>query len=347
MLTIIVSTYRDSQQVLANIRYLSGLAANNVKVIISDCSNSENKQKLITSLANNNINIKSQIHNYKIPLYTDISKIILEKTSESDFIAIVGDDDLFSIDYVFESVNTLNENIDAVCSYGNYVISLTNKKLFIDSRSSLENNAIERISKGFSPNYFNTMFFAVFRRNALLSWANFTESHPIPAVFFDFIHCLSLMAQGKIITHQKGHYLWTGENWDTPASNANSRSRHYQNLGLPEAFTLFHDLHFAIEIANFFLGKYKPIANHQENLICAQHGWDQCMSRFRNQLNSNQQLYVSALNGNQIALSALQALYHQNQCDKSENIQQFVNIISHFSPEHGRKYFSHFIDNNT
>lgn len=338
MLYIIVSTYRDSLQVIATLSYLISIASEDIHIIISDCSGSQSKMAFIKNIEQQNPFVSVLINDNRVPLYKDISSIIIEKTAPDSFISIVGDDDIFSLDYIIHSADLLQKNIGAVCSYGNYIVCQTNQNIFIDSRNALENIATERIKKGFNPNYFNTMFFAIFRHSALMPWANFTQNHPIPAVFFDFIHNLSLMAQGKIMTHHHGHYLWTGENWDTPEKNQQSRIRHYQTIGIHENFHLFHDLHFAVECANFLLGKYSPVTDSSEKEACAQIAWERCIERFRPMVQQNEGLFVHILSPHPKAVESLKQLYHLTHCNHSQRTAWFANIVEVFSADIANRY---------
>ena len=146
-------------------------------------------------------------------------------------------------------------------------------------RDIIEASPVARLAYGFDPNRFNTMFFTVFRRSVMTPWLNFCNGHPMPGPFLDFIHCWSLLAQGMVRCHQRGFYLWTAENWDTPDSSLRNRVRYYNAVGLPDAFHLFHDLHFAVEGLLFFLGEHSPITDWDTRIACAQAVWSRCMDR--------------------------------------------------------------------
>ena len=185
------------------------------------------------------------------------------------------------------------------------------------------------------------MLFATFRRSALQPWAVFTEQHPAAGAFFDFIHCLSLMVQGKIIAHDRGHYLWTGENWDTPDENLRSRVRHYRIMGLPEQFAHFFDLHFAVECMNFLASQAAPpTAPHTGQLM--QVVWNRCFSRFRMAVDMNPPFYSKLVASHAAASAALHALLTSSQLTHREIVGHMTSIIGAFSEPVADRYAAFF-----
>lgn len=206
-------------------------------------------------------------------------------------------------------------------------------------RDIIEASPVARLAYGFDPNRFNTMFFTVFRRSVMTPWLNFCNGHPMPGPFLDFIHCWSLLAQGMVRCHQRGFYLWTGENWDTPDSSLRNRVRYYNAVGLPDAFHLFHDLHFAVEGLHFFLGEHSPITDWDTRIACAQTVWSRCMGRFRPDFDTYQDKYIDALRPAPRALDAVHHLIREDSVDRV--IDWFATIIAVLSEPHAKIYAAH------
>jgi hypothetical protein len=335
---VIVSTYRDDDQVLANLLYISNLANGNTEVIISNCNPSSKKRGLLDDISEANPYVRVINHNEKVPLYNDISNIVLNRCVDNDYISIVADDDSFTLGYISEAIETMSRNANVVCSYGHYLILLSDGRVFSDSRSAHQSSPYERVLNGFNPNYFNTMFFASFRRSAILPWALFCHGHPMAAVFFDFIHCISLMMQGEILTHTKGYYLWTAENWDNPDANVKTRGRHYDTVGLNQDFAVFHDLHFAVEAVNFILGKYSPVQDDAERDKCAEIVWQRCMKRFVATFDSIRFDALVQKEYNEKIRSLVQNLISLKDYKSKDRVYFFAELVEHFSPSLAMAY---------
>ena len=341
MHSIIVSTVRWSPQVASTLAGLSEFTDPKTRLVISDCSGEPEKVAFIRELAGRSRNVIAAFRPERVPLYRDVASTIQRRCQQDEFVSIVADDDVVTHDYIKHSETVLSANTDAVCSYGRYVIAQTSGKTFIDSRSVLASSAGQRIEECFDPNQFNTMFFATFRRRALQPWAVFTENHPAAGAFFDFIHCLSLMAQVTIIAHERGHYLWTGENWDTPDENLRSRARHYRSMGLPEQFASFFDLHFAVECINF-LGSQAAPPTAPRTAQIMQVVWNRCFSRFRTAVDINPNLYTNLLAASATARAGLDALLTSPQLTHREIVNHMAAIIAVFSEPVAQRYASFF-----
>lgn len=340
---ILIPTYRNNRQNIATLKYLAAFSSPELHVIISDCSLSFEKHIILKEIENLNSHVKVIYQEKNIPLYKDIINM-LDYAYNYEYIAIVPDDDYVSLAYLEKSIEILKKNSGGVCSYGNYIIYQTNGSVFRDSRSALLETAAERIEAGFSPNYFNTMFFAVFRRSAMQPWINYCKSHPLISSFFDFLHCISLIAQGKVICHTEGQFLWVGENWDTSEENHKTRARYYTQMGLPPDFALFHDLHFAIEGVNFLTGKHSPIFDSAERYKCAQIIWSRCMERFRTSVYANPILFEHSLRPSNSAIQALNNLLIQLNCTEKNIIFWFIEILNLFSINKAEEYRNYYFN---
>jgi Glycosyl transferase family 2 len=337
---LLVPTYRNSPQILANLTYLAALSSQDTRVFISDSSCDATKRQHVVGLQEAYPFCAVSIRSQRTPLYQDVVAL-LEIAKSYPYVAICADDDYMSLDYLLRSVDVLERDRAAVCSAGNYLLWLSNGTVQLASRESTEASPVARLQKSFDPGLFNTFFFAVFRRSAMTPWLNFCKGHPMIGPFFDFIHYWSLLAQGTVRCHQKGFYLWTGENWDTPDINLRSRARYYTDIGLPEDFALFHDLHFAVEGLHFFLGEHSPILDPNTRVACAQAVWSRCMSRFCEGVHLYRAKYLDLVRHSPQSLQALDFLIQPNNGSPGIFIDRFVTIIARFSKQRAKRYAAH------
>lgn len=338
MFVLIVPTYRSDLQVLANLAYLAALAGEDLGVVISDCSGDAAKREYLSRLASANPHVRVILNDWKVPLFADVCRAVLQDAGSAEFVGICGDDDYVTLTYIRHSLTLLRDDPGVVCSYGSFIVCQSSQNIFVQSPSVMAERAAERISAGFNPNSFNTAWFAVFRRQALVPWTAFCANHPLMAPFFDFIHYISLLAQGKVKTHNLGYYFWTAENWDTPEKNWKSRSRYYAVAGVPDKFVYFHDLHFATECANYLLGKHSPLVDPQERLSCAQVAWDICINRFRIDLGNNRQFFRELLGGRPAPVEALHDIVNLQSCAGTSRIDWFATILGVFSADCASRY---------
>src|SRR5215471_4461914 len=303
---LLVPTYRKTPQVLANLAYLAALSSPELHVFISDCSVDSEKHDYLNRLKREYPCVSLVLGKERLPLYRDVSGV-LNHIHSYDYLSICADDDYVSLPYITESINLLERDSAAVCSYGNYLLWV-NGNMIIESWEAIYGSPVERLQSAFQPTKFNTLFFAVFRRRAIQPWINFCSGHPMIGPFFDFIHLSSLLVQGSIRRHSDGFYLWTGENWDTKDKNYESKARYYRDVGLPSHFTAFHDLHFAVEGINFFVGEHCPISDLSTRLACAQTIWSRCMVVFREKVHAQGEQYTELLQVSPLAMEAIHFL---------------------------------------
>jgi glycosyltransferase domain-containing protein len=339
---LLVPTYRHTPQVAANLAYLAALSRPDIRVFISDSSGDADKHRYLLRLQAGQPFLQVIIRPQRVPLYAKIAAL-LETVAAYRYVAICGDDDYMSLDYVVQSVDVLERDSATICSHGIYLLWLHKPNdlgaIYLGSRDAIQSSPIARLAQGFDPNHFNALFFAVFRRSAMTPWLNFCNGHPMPGPFLDFIHCWSLLAQGMVRCHQRGFYLWTGENWATPDSNLRSRVSYYNAIGLPDAFGPFHDLHFAVEGLHFFLGEHSPITDRETRIACAQTVWSRCMDRFR--LEFDKRSYLDALRPAPRALDAARHLIRERAFDVDRIIDWFTTIVAVYSEPQAKIYAEH------
>jgi glycosyltransferase domain-containing protein len=333
---VLVPTYRKTPQVLANLAYLAALSSPEIHFLISDCSADPEKKDYLNRLEREHPCVSVVCRPQRTPLYRDLVTL-LEQARYYDYVSICADDDYISLPYLTQSIELLDNDKAAVCAYGNYLLWV-NGNIDVDSWEATDSSPVTRLQSVFEPTRFNTLLFSVFRRSAMQPWINFCTDHPMIAAFFDFIHLSSLLVQGTIRHQPNGFYLWTGENWDTSNKNYESKARYYCDVGLPAKFTAFHDLHFAIEGINFFVGEYCPILDLNTRLACAQTIWSRCMTLFRKKVYAQEEDYAQMIAGSSLAIDALRFLLQKEACDDTQILSAFEAILAVFSEPLAKEY---------
>src|SRR5262249_37361079 len=120
------------------------------------------------------------------PLYRDVCGL-LDATKSYRYVCICADDDHMSFEYLQHSIDALERDATAVCSYGNF-LSFRGGQFFVEHLTSLEPSPVVRLENAFNPRSFNSLFFTVVRRSAMQPWADFCRDHPLIGPFFDFVH---------------------------------------------------------------------------------------------------------------------------------------------------------------
>jgi len=336
----LVPTYRKTPQIMANLAYLAALSSPNLHVWISDCSADREKKTYLDRLKNEHPFLKLLFHKERVPLYKDVAASLALMQSY-DYLSICADDDYVSLPYIEGSIEVLESDSGCVCSFGNYLLWLKGSVHF-QAVSVTNSSPVIRLQQAFGANAFNRLFFAVFRRSAMQPWINFCTGHPLIGAFFDAIHHGSLLAQGTVRHQTSGFYLWTGENWDTEEKNHEVKSRYYADAGLDPEFANFHDLHFAVEGINFFVGEHCPISHLGTRLACAQAIWSSCMASFKAHVLSAEQGYSEALAISPLAQDALRFLLQKENCDDQQILDAFEAILAVFSAPLAKAYGAHF-----
>lgn len=337
---LLVPTYRKDRQALANLAYLAALSGPDMHVWISDCSGDPEKRDFLDGLQRSHPFVRLLSRKQRVPLYPDVAAAMNQMGSYA-YVSICADDDYVSLAYLEDSIAFLEKDEASVCSFGNYLLWI-NGSVRWEAWEVADSSPVVRLQRCFGLESWNRLFFAVFRRNALQAWINFCNGHPLIGAFFDAIHFCSLLVQGHVRYQRKGFYLWTGENWETNESNYDSKTRYYRDVGLPSVFAVFHDLHFAVEGINFFIGEHCPISDLDTRLKCAQTVWSGCMSTFREKVKLQENLYAELMAASPLAVDALRFLVQKESCDDRQILVAFEAILARFSEPLAKTYGAHF-----
>ncbi|MBC8126641.1 MAG: glycosyltransferase [Gloeobacteraceae cyanobacterium ES-bin-144] len=340
--TILVPTHRDTLLARATLSYLAHFACDSNRVIIADNSTNPEKHDFLRHLVREHPQVQLHLHSDNIGGMKNLG-YLLEHSADSDFVALCSDDDHLSLEFVTSSLEIIDKNPKASGVAGHLLALHSNGSCSSENFSLTSGESFSRLSTWFDPNTFNLVLYSVFRRSALQPWVDFCHKHPMRAAFFDFLITISAFSRGQLLRHAKGAYLWSAGNWDTPEINFNSRTRWYKDIGMPEQFTMYFDLHFAVECAAFLLGRHSPVIETEQRGRCANVLWERCMNRFRQAVMQNESAFIAPLAHCPDAFEALKILFnHQSEPDAAL-LMLFPRVIAAFSPEIAEKYTDHLV----
>jgi hypothetical protein len=334
---ILIPTYRTTKEVLANLSYITTCSNPELPVYISDNSADPEKHRFLKKLASIHPDVVLLLNKENIGAFPNIINL-LDASKEKSILAFTTDDDRISLSYITRGIQDLRLNANVARSAGMLLRIQADGKISEDTSESLSDSPDHRFSEFFNPNSFNQIFYSPFRRKDIQSWLDFCLEHPLHGPFFDFLLTLCTLSAGKFLRHREGHYIYFSENWDEPSVNQNSRVRAYEALGLPAAFSLFHDLHFGVECLNFLLGKHSPIKEKDTAMKCARITWQRCTGRFALAYRSQREQYINVFAGAPQIIEAADLLSSDKQISIEIILDSFINLLECFSVPISQRY---------
>jgi glycosyl transferase family 2 len=280
-LAIVVPSYRFDARARHSLASSAALASEEIAVMIADNSESPDKWEFLSSLAR----LHSNIHIFRHRTNIGASRnwqFLIDKTS-LEYCLSLADDDFCTPLYAENALALLERHADAVAAAGPFIMIGSNNSMTVGNSGRAESSAVERCI-GFRIGGGNSLPSSVTRRSALLPFIAYVKGHPLKASFFDWIYAYWLLGQGKYYTENKGFFFYDCSNWESGEAYWRNNAKFYVEAGLPETFTLFHELYWAVELAHFFRGGYSPISNSQESAECARFFYLDRMREFRRSL---------------------------------------------------------------
>ena len=338
--TILVPTHRDGRKERITLQSVAHFSSDTIRVMIADNSTLPAKHQYLRELAKTVPGVEIHIHEKNIGGMQNVL-YLLEHSRDSEYVALCSDDDTLTMDFVETSLELLHGQPTASGAAGHLVALHSNGTSSFEPAVICGDSATDRIAGWFNPSSFNLLIYSVLRRSDLQPWIEFNRHHPMRSAFFDFLLTTAVAARGPVKRHASGAYIWRADNWDTPGRNFASRCGWYRELGLPESFAIFFDLHFAVEQAVFLLGRHSPVISPQDRAGCAEVTWSRCINRFRQAVAQQEGAYVAAVNGTPRAVDVLRAFYHHDGCPSPELIRHFPVLLAEFSPSLAEAYSQH------
>ncbi len=266
-LAVLIPTYRFDARARHTIAATASLASEDIAVVIADNSEKPEKWEYLRKLKELHSNVHVFCHKQNIGAGSNW-RFLLEQAS-LEFYLFVGDDDFCTPQYVETALRLLQSDEEASAAAGGFLMVTADNRMLGANRGRTEKAAYDRCA-GFLIGGGNSLPNSMGRRSAVQPFLEYNDHHPLKASFFDWIMAYTLLAKGTYRTEDRGYYLYDVSNWQTPESAWSSNARFYAAAGLPEAFTWFHELYWAVEFAHFFRGAYSPVEDRNETLRCAQ-----------------------------------------------------------------------------
>jgi len=279
-LAILIPTYRFDARARHTIAATASLASDDIAVVIGD--NSENPQKwdFLRALGKLSSNVHFHLHKRNIGAARNWS-FLLEQT-ELPYYLIVGDDDLCTPEFIDVALRQLKEHNDASAAAGSFIMVTSRNEMSPANRGRTEASGLQRCVN-FTIGGGNSLPNSMGRLTAVKPFITYLRNHPLKASFFDWMMAYTLLGQGKYYTEDRGCYLYDVSNWESGEACWRNDAKFYVEAGLPEPFTWFHGVYWAVELSHFFRGAYSPIKVQQSSVACAQHLYLNRMVHFRRQ----------------------------------------------------------------
>jgi len=336
-LAILVPTYRFDGLARQALASAAALASDEIAVFIAD--NSENKQKheFLGRLESLHANVHTFCHDRNIGAL-DNWRFLLAASSLM-YCLFVSDDDLFTASFVESGLHQLESDSDASAAAGTLLMTMSGNRIMVANRMRLESSAYERCVN-FRIGGGNSLPNSMARRRALDPFVRYQENHPLKASFFDWLMGYTLLAQGTYRTEDVGYYIYDASNWEDAEQCWKSNAKFYVAAGLPEGFTWFHELYWAVEFVHFFLGQYSPVADPRQRVDCAQHFYGDRMNVFRQLWNhpSAQASLGNFFSKNPGARSSVAAIVANDDALNPQVFKWFADLLAAFDGLIARAY---------
>ena len=277
-LAILVPTYRFDARARHTIAATASLASDNIAVLVADNSENPDKWDYLRKLKKLHANIHIFCHSRNIGAFANWR--LLFENATLDYYLFVGDDDYCTPPYVESGLGLLEQHRDASAAAGQFIMVTTANQTTMANRARIEAAPYQRCVN-FVIGGGNSLPNSMARRDAVQPYLDYVDGHPLKASFFDWMMSYTLLASGKYYTEDQGLYLYDVSNWENAQATWASNAKFYVAAGLPEAFTWFHELYWAVEFAHFFRGAFTPIADRQQSLDSAQFFYLNRIGEFR------------------------------------------------------------------
>jgi hypothetical protein len=328
-LSILVPTYRFDARCRYTLAALAAMASDEIKVLIGDNSGNKAKWDFLRRLRGLHSNVEIFCHKENIGAGRNWRFLLNQ--SRLPFYIFVGDDDVCTPDYIEASLRAMVSHDDASAAAGRFLMSTSTGALVTANRERLEGSPAERCVN-FRIGGGNGIPNSMARRSAIEPYLAYAANHPLKASFFDWMMAYVLLAQGKYYTFDRGIYLYDSSNWDSGNAYWVNNAKFYLAAGLPESFTWFHELYWAIELVHFFRGSYWPVDDPEQRYECARSFHADRMSAFRGLLSSAQNVNAieQLLAGHPAASDALRALLDTGDFSHPRLFQNFAELLARF-----------------
>lgn len=277
-LAILVPTYRFDSRARHTLAATASLASEEIAVLIGDNSENADKCDFLNKLSKLHSNIHIFCHNKNIGVFSN-TRFLFDRATLPHYM-FLGDDDFCTPLYVESGIRLLEQHADATAASGPFIMVTSANKMVRGNSSRTEATPYERCTN-FPIGGGNSLPASMARRSAIEPFLDYVQGHPLKASFFDWLMSYTLLAKGKYYAEDQGCYLYDASNWENGEACWKNNAKSYVAAGLPESFTSFHELYWAIEFVHFFRGAYSPVTDPQQSMDCARFFYSNRIQEFR------------------------------------------------------------------
>jgi hypothetical protein len=269
-MAVLLPTFRWNASVKSLIGIMAGMANEEIAVLIADNSDNDEKYDFLKKIRNINPNVMAVRHQKNIGGLQNFM-YLHDWCKNTEYSAIIGDDDWVSPDYFLDAYQKIQEKEDfsSVCVGSSLVDFGTHQIGSIDVPSMLGPTPFERFQQWNSEVARVTMY-STSKRKYLNEAIAFLKQSPIQGLtLLEDLWELNRLAYGSHVT-EPGPGIFV--HYPHHAVNG---SRFYDLLckpyGLSMPMLYFMGLSTAIQCGLFLAGKYSPLTGIEEKKKCSQY----------------------------------------------------------------------------
>lgn len=251
-----------------------GIANDEVAVLIADNSENSEKHEFLRKIRGINPNIIAIAHKKNIGAQNNFS-YLMEWCQDTEFCAIMADDDWMSPTYHIDAFQLLRNNSGTSCAeVGSTFVDMGDGKLVNVSQQAMLGLApIERIRQWSAIAARATMYNAS-RRATLENAIQYLKTSPLHGLTLsEDLWELNRLALGDFIAQPgQGSFV----HYPAHGSRIGDATQRYydllcKDLGLQYPFVFFTGLSTAIQCALFLTGSLSPLGDGNQKILCSQH----------------------------------------------------------------------------
>jgi len=272
-LAILIPTVRWNERAKALLASTTGIANEEIAILIGDNSTNQEKAEFLKNLNKINNNIIPVINKKNIGASNNLFNL-LDLCKNIDFFSIIGDDDWMTPCYFPEALALLKDNPAAsCCEAGTALADFGDGKYADISQPSMTgNNMLERLVNWSAVNARVTMYNAS-RRNSVKAAQDYLKAVPLQGLTLaENLWELNRLAHGDFVRVPASSYFI---HYPAHSSRTGDSAERYYNLlcrdaGLSRPALDFMDLSSAIQCAIFLMGELSPLQSDDERYACGQ-----------------------------------------------------------------------------
>lgn len=334
-LALLIPTFRFDARARHGLAAAAALASDDVAVLIADNSEKPEKWAFLDKLAALSDNVHVHCHPENVGALRNWQ--FLFDRANLPYYQVIGDDDVCMPEAIEAGVSMLDTEPLTATASAPFVMINSRNEMIRANGARLEDTAAARCI-AFRIGGGNSLPNSMARRGAVQPFLDYLAAHPLRASFFDWLMGFTLLAAGRYRTTAKGYYFYDVANWESPEACWNSNAGYYRQAGLPEQFTVFHELYWAVETVHFFMGAFSPIANEAERRAATAHVYADRIAEFRAMYRDHRATLEKMVESSPGAVEAMQRLVANTDPQRPELFEWFGRILAAFDRDAALAY---------